>query len=79
MSKRTFSPILTLPRSWPCRVRSALLHVVALAQCKGPPTFAPIRNSRKLVHEQQLDRGARLPHPNEMAAQCNVNLAYLGR
>jgi len=32
MSKRTSSPKFTLPRTWPCRVRSALLHVVALAQ-----------------------------------------------
>jgi hypothetical protein len=32
MSQRTSAPKLTLPRSWPCRVRSALLQVVALAQ-----------------------------------------------
>jgi hypothetical protein len=32
MLKRTSGPKLKLPRSWPCRVRSALLHVVALAQ-----------------------------------------------
>jgi hypothetical protein len=32
MSKQTSSSKLTLPRSWPCRVRSAMLHVVALAQ-----------------------------------------------
>ena len=49
MSKRTFSPILTLPRSWPCRVRSALLHVVALAQYAAVYTrswAAECRNAR---------------------------------
>ena len=32
MSKRTSAPKLALPRSWPSRVRLALVYVVALAQ-----------------------------------------------
>src|SRR5260370_41384360 len=49
MSKRTSAPKLTLPRSWPCQVRSALLHVVALAQYAAVYTrswAAESRNAR---------------------------------
>src|SRR6516164_1677870 len=49
MSKRTSGPKLKLPRSWPCRVRSALLHVVALAQYTAVYTrswAAESRNTR---------------------------------
>ena len=32
MTKQKNPPRITLPRGWPRRVRSAMLHVIALAQ-----------------------------------------------
>ncbi len=40
MSQQRNPPRIPLPRDWPRRVKSAMVHVISLAQCTGTPETA---------------------------------------
>jgi putative transposase len=56
MSKQFSAPNLSLPRSWPCQVRSALVHVIALAQYAAVYTRSWAAESRNARVRLQADK-----------------------
>ncbi len=46
MSKQRNLPNIPLPRDWPCRVKSAILHVISLAQFAAAYTRSWAVNSQ---------------------------------